>query len=69
MVNILGTRIVRTVLPLAAAGLLVIYGVISFMIARGVTQADRYPQEAQPSDYGLEYEDVEFLSRQGGLTW
>ncbi len=67
MVNILGTRIVRTVLPLAAAGLLVIYGVISFMIARGVTQADRYSQEAQPSDYGLEYEDVEFPSRQGGL--
>ena len=67
MDNIIGTRIVRTVLPVAVAGLLVIYGVISFMIARGVTQADRYSQEAQPSDYGLEYEDVEFPSRQGGL--
>ncbi|MEC9446815.1 MAG: alpha/beta fold hydrolase [Chloroflexota bacterium] len=67
MDNIIGIRIVRTVLLVAAAALLVVYVLISFMIARGVTQADRYSQEAHPIDYGLGYEDVEFHSRHGGL--
>ena len=45
----------------------VIYGSVSFLIAQGVTKADRGPQEDHPSNYGLVFEDVEFPSRRGGL--
>ncbi len=48
--------------------LVVAYGLISYLIAVGVTKAERKEQEDQPSAYGLEYEDVEFASRGGGLT-
>jgi len=67
MLNILTRGRARIVIPVGLAVLLVLYGLISFMIARGVTQADRDPQEAHPSDYGLEYEDVEFPSQHGGI--
>ncbi len=67
MLNILKRRRVRTALPVASLFLLVIYGLVSFMIARGVTQADRDPQEAHPSDYGLAFEEVEFPSQHDGL--
>ena len=58
----------RIALPATLAILIVIYGLISFMIARGVTKADRAPQEAHPSESGLTYEDVEFLSQEGGIN-
>ena len=48
--------------------LLVIYGLISFLIASSVTKADRKEQEDHPSAYGLESEDVEFVSRRGDVT-
>ena len=58
---------------LAAAGglviIVVVYGLISFLIAQGVTKADRDPQEDHPSAHGLAFEDVEFLSRRGDVTW
>ena len=44
------------------------YGLISFFIASSVTKAGRKEQEDQPSTYGLEFEDVEFVSRRGGTT-
>ncbi len=68
MLNMLLQRRLQTAVPVAAVVVLVTYGLISFMIARGVTQADRDPQEAHPDDYGLAYEDVEFPSLHGGLT-
>ena len=68
MFNMLIHRRLKTTLPVASVVLLVIYGLISFLIARGVTQADRDPQEAHPIDYGLDFEDVEFPSQHGGLT-
>ena len=48
--------------------LVVIYGLISFLIAQGVTKADRDPQEEHPSDYNLVFEDVEFASRRGDVA-
>jgi len=52
---------------LAAAGFLalvvVLYGLVSFLIAQGVTKADRDPQEDHPTNYGLVFDVVEFLSR------
>ena len=45
----------------------VLYGLVSYMIASGVTKADREPQEDHPSVYGLSFEDVEFASRGGDV--
>ena len=47
---------------------LVVYVLISFLIAQGVTKADRNPQEDHPSNYNLEFEDVEFPSRRGDVA-
>ena len=47
---------------------LVVYGLVSFLIAQGVTKADRDTQEDHPSNYNLEIEDVEFLSRRGDVV-
>lgn len=59
---------IKIVVPAFLVLLLVIYGLISFLIASGVTKADRKEQEDHPSAYGLEYEDVEFVSRRGDVT-
>ena len=45
--------------------LVLLYGLISFLIARGVTSTDQNPQEDHPSNYGLVFEEVEFHSRDG----
>ncbi len=42
------------------------YGLISFLIAQGLTKADRNPQEDHPSNHGLLFEDVAFPTRGGG---
>ncbi len=47
---------------------LVVYSLVSFLIAQGVTKADRDTQEDHPSNYSLEIEDVEFLSRRGDVA-
>ena len=44
------------------------YAGVSYLIASGVTAAEREEQHDHPSDYGLRYEDVEFLSRKGDVT-
>ena len=49
------------------AVMLVLYGVASFMIANGVTKAEREEHEGHPSEYGLKFEEVEFLPRGGEL--
>jgi pimeloyl-ACP methyl ester carboxylesterase len=54
---------------LVAASVLAVAGylLISYLIASGITKADRKTQEDQPSNYGLAYEDVSFLSRRGDV--
>ena len=59
---------VKVALPAIVVLLLVLYGLISFFIASSVTKADRKEQEDHPSAYGLEFEDVEFVSRRGDIT-
>ena len=39
------------------------YFMVSYMVASGVTKAERHPQETHPSSFNLDYEDVEFFSR------
>ncbi len=65
MQNILGNPKTRLGMLALWVLLVVIYGLISFLIAQGVTKADRNPQEEHPSDYNLVFEDVEFASRRG----
>lgn len=67
MQKTLDGRKFRVFLSVALVFLLVAYGLVSFLIAQGVTKADRDPQEDHPSNYGLEFEDVEFLSRRGDV--
>ena len=59
---------VKVGVPAFLVFLLVVYGLISFIIASSVTKADRKDQEDHPSAYGLEFEDVEFVSRGGDIT-
>ena len=60
-------RKVRVVLPVVLVVLAVLYGLVSFLIAQGVTKADRDPQEDHPSNYGLAFENVEFPSQRGDV--
>ncbi len=48
--------------------IVILYGLVSFFIAQGVTKADRKAQEDHPSNYGLMPEDVEFSSRRDDVT-
>ncbi|MCY4639272.1 MAG: alpha/beta fold hydrolase [Chloroflexi bacterium] len=43
------------------------YASISFLIAQGLTRADRDPQEDHPARHGVIAEDVEFRSRGGDV--
>ena len=45
--------------------LVVIYGLVSYMIVSGIASVDRTEQEDSPGNYGLPYEEVEFLPRDG----
>lgn len=57
-------RAALVLVVLLAAG----YAGVSYLIASGVTAAEREEQHDHPSDYGLMYEDVEFPSRKGDVT-
>ena len=59
---------VKIGVPAILVLLLVVYVLISFIIASSVTKADRKEQEDHPSAYGLAFEDVEFVSRRGDVT-
>jgi hypothetical protein len=61
-------RILRWGVPITLVVLLLLYGGISFLVAQGVTKAERKEQEDHPSAYVLELEDVAFLSRRGDVT-
>ena len=60
-------RIVRWGVPILAVLIGILYVGISYVVASGVTKAERKEQEDHPSSYGLEYEDVEFVSRRGDV--
>ena len=68
MADFLKNRKFQLGLTVFLVALVIIYGVVSFLIAQGVTKADRDPQEDHPSNYGLVYEDVAFPSRRGDVT-
>ena len=53
----------KTGIPAVLLIVIGIYLIISYLIASGVTKADRKAQEDDPSNYGLIVEDVEFQSR------
>ncbi len=60
--------IARVAIPALVVLLAVVYAGVSYFVAAGVTSAEREAQEDHPSDYGLDYEDVQFPSRKGDLT-
>ena len=68
MGRVIPSRIARRAVLALVVLLAVVYVGISYFIAAGVTKAEREEQEDHPEDYGLEYEDVEFLSRKGDVT-
>jgi pimeloyl-ACP methyl ester carboxylesterase len=43
------------------------YGFTAFLIASGVTKAERKPEEDHPAAYGLEFQEVQFASRKGDV--
>ena len=53
---------------LIAVVLVAVYGGVSYVIASGVTEAERNAQDGHPSEHGLQFEDVEFPSRTGDVT-
>ncbi len=61
-------RAVRWGIPVVLVLLILAYGLISFLIASGVTKAERKDQEDNPAAHGLEFEEVTFLSRKGDVN-
>ena len=61
-------RVLKWAVPILLVLLVVLYGLISYLIASGVASVDRKPQEDDPAAQGLTYEDVEFQSRKGDVT-
>ena len=53
------------IILIVAASALALYGLLCFGVAWAVTRSERRPQEDHPSAYGLDFEDVEFASRDG----
>ncbi len=58
-------KLLRIGLPVLLVLLVVVYGLVSYFIASGLSSVDRKEQENGPGAYGLLYQDVEFLSRDG----
>jgi pimeloyl-ACP methyl ester carboxylesterase len=61
-------RVVRWGLPLLVVLLVVAYLGVSYLIASQVAESEHKEQEELPGEYGLVYEDVEFMSRADGLA-
>ena len=60
--------IAKRAVPVLAVLMAAAYLTLSYFVAFGVTRAERNEQDGHPTDYGLEYEDVEFQSRKGDVT-
>ena len=61
-------RFIRWGVPIIVVLLVAIYGFISFTITSGIIKYERKPQEDNPTAYGLQFEDVDFVSRVGDVT-
>ena len=61
-------RSARWAIPVALVLVVVAYGLVSFLIASGLTKAERKEQEDHPTAYGLSFEEVEFVSRKGDVN-
>ena len=55
-------------LIIAALALGVLYLLLSYLIASGMTRVERAEFQDSPSDYGVEFESVSFMSRRGDVT-
>ena len=55
------------VIPFVLVLVLTAYGVVSYLIASGITKAERKEQVDHPTAYGLSFEKVEFVSRKGDV--
>ena len=64
---ILGRLSTRLAAAIGLVAIVSLYGLISFLIAQGVTKADRGVQEDHPSNYGLVFEDWKFPSQRGDV--
>ena len=63
--RIFNWRILAIIVLIFGIGL---YSLISFVLANGVTKADREPFSHLPQEYNLEFQDVEFLTRGNNTT-
>ena len=52
-------------ISIGAVSVLVLYGVLCFVVAWAVTRSERRPQDDHPTAHELDFEDVEFASRDG----
>ena len=60
-------RVAKWTIPVVLVFLVVAYGLVSYLIASGLTKAERKEQEDHPTAYGLTFEEVEFVSRKGDV--
>jgi dipeptidyl aminopeptidase/acylaminoacyl peptidase len=60
-------RGVKVGVPIFLICLIAGYGFTAFLIASGVTKAERKSQEDHPAAYGLEFQEVQFVSRKGDV--
>lgn len=60
-------RKIRLAIPAVFLLVVVAYGVVSYLIASGITKAERKEQVDHPAAYGLDFEVVEFGSRTGDV--
>ena len=61
-------KLIARTLAMLALLLVIVYVAVSYLVAVGVTKAERIEQEDHPSNYGLAFEEVSFPSRQGNVT-
>lgn len=61
-------RAIRYGIPTFVVLLVIVYGFISFIITSSITKYERKPQEDNPAAYGLQYEDIDFLSKGGDVN-
>lgn len=54
-------------IPIVVVLVAIAYGGVSYLIASGVTKAERKEQKDNPSLHGLQFEDVQFVSRRGDV--
>ena len=60
-------RVLRWGVPTGALLLIAIYLLVSYLVAVGVTSAERKEQEDHPDAYGLDFEEVQFTPRDGAI--